>query len=147
MPKETLAEPRSDKKPTNRVCSKVTARFISLSVILPALLTSAMGCAIHYYDAKNGAEHLWGFGHIKMKVIPANEGVQAVVKGTETLGFNLAAGTEDYHVGLGWDYRRRILISSNAAIRLEWPDADFFNVRVGNNPPFTTNFPTYQKAP
>jgi hypothetical protein len=82
---------------------------------LVCLVTSA-GCAIHYYDKASGTEHLWGFGHMKMKVIPPNEGVQAVVKGTEMLGFNLATGQEDYHLGLGWDYRRRIEISSNAAV-------------------------------
>lgn len=74
-----------------------------------------------------------------MKVLPPNEGVQAVVKGTETLGFNLSAGKEDYHIGLGWDYRRRMDISSNAAVRIEWPNSDFFNIRVGTVPPFLTN--------
>ena len=97
------------------------------------------GCAVHYFDKKTGTEHLWGFGHMKMKIAPQNEGVQAVVKGTETLGFNLAAGQEDYHIGLGWDYRRQIVVSSNASVRLEWPTGDFFNVRAGSIPPFLTN--------
>ena len=96
------------------------------------------GCAVHYYDRTSGTEHLWGFGHLKMKAAPPNEGVQALVKGIETLGVNLGAGQEDYHIGLGWDYRRRIVISSNAAVRLEWPNGDFFNVRVGTAPPFAT---------
>jgi len=78
---------------------------------------------------------------MKMKMAAPNEGVQALVKGTETIGFNLSAGREDYHIGLGWDSRRRILISSNAAVRLEWPNADFFNLRVGTIPPFATNLP------
>ena len=108
---------------------------------LPLLLaitavTLLSGCAVHYYDTKSGTEHLWGFGHLKMKVTPQSEGVQAVVKGVETLGFNLAAGKEDYHIGVGWDYRRRIDISSNAAVRIEWPTGDFFNVRVGAKPPW-----------
>lgn len=97
------------------------------------------GCALHYYDKKSGTEHLWGLGHMKMKAAPPNEGVQAVVKGTEMLGFHIGAGQEEYHIGLGWDYRRRIVISSNATVRLEWPNGDFFNVRVGTAPPFATN--------
>ena len=76
---------------------------------------------------------------MKMKAAPPCEGVQAVVKGIETLGFNMGAGQEDYHIGAGWDYRRRIVISSNTAVRLEWPNGDFFNVRVGTAPPFPTN--------
>jgi hypothetical protein len=110
-----------------------------LFLFLVIIGSFASGCAVHYFDTKSGTEHLWGFGHMKMKVVPPNEGVQAVVKGTETLGFNLAAGQEDYHIGLGWDYRRRIVVSSNAAVRLEWPNGDFFNVRVGTIPPFATN--------
>jgi len=105
------------------------------------------GCAIHYYDKESGTEHLWGFGHLKMKAPPPNEGVQAVVTGTETLGFNVGAGEEDYHIGAGWDYRRRIVISSNAAVRLEWPNRNFFNVRFGTVPPFATNSLATQNKP
>ncbi len=97
------------------------------------------GCALHYYDTRSGTEHVWGVGHMKMKVSPPNEGVQAVVKGTETLGLSLAAGQEDYHIDLGWDYRRRIVVASNAMVRLEWPNGDFFNVRAGTAPPFAAN--------
>ncbi len=110
--------------------------------LLVSLLTQAIGCAVHYYDTKSGTEHLWGFGHMKMKAPPPNEGVQTVVKGTETLGLSLGAGQEDCHVGLGWDYRRRLSVSSNATVRLEWPTGDFFNVRVGTVPPFATQSTT-----
>ena len=103
------------------------------------LLCQNTGCAVHYYDRETGTDHLWGFGHMKMKAAPPNEGVQATVKGIETLGFNVGAGLEEYHIGLGWDCRRRILISSNASVRLEWPNGDFFNMRVGTAPPFATN--------
>src|SRR5438445_11907973 len=85
----------------------------------------ATGCAVHYYDKQSGTEHLWGFGHLKMKAAPPNEGVQAVVKGVETLGFSVGADEEDCHVGVGWDFRRRIVLSSNTAVRLEWPNGSF----------------------
>lgn len=113
--------------------------FAFLRFTLPATWLFLAGCAVHYYDPKTGTEHLWGLGHMKMKAAPPNEGVLSLVKGTETLGFNLSAGREDYHLGVGWDYRRRIVVSSNAAVRLEWPNGDFFNVRVGTAPPFATN--------
>ena len=29
------------------------------------------GCAIKHYDASTGTEHLWGFGHLKMKAAPS----------------------------------------------------------------------------
>ena len=123
----------------------------SIAVLLTALasilLGATTGCAVHYYDKNTGTEHLWGLGHLKMKAAPTNEGVQAVVKGTETLGFDLGAGEDDYRIALGWQYRRQIFISSNAAVRLEWPNGDFFNVRVGTLPPWVTNAPESKAEP
>jgi hypothetical protein len=109
---------------------------------LPGLLVClgiTSGCALHYYDSKTGTEHLWGIGHQKMKVIPHREGVQAVIKGTESLGVSIGHGAEGGHFTAGWDYRRRIDVGSNAAVRLEWPTGDYFNFRVGTKPPFLTN--------
>jgi hypothetical protein len=111
---------------------------MTISLLVPLLLQGT-GCAVHYFDKQTGTEHLWGFGHLKMNAGPPSEGVQAVVKGTSTLGFNLATGSDDYGIGVGWDYRRRIVISSNATVRLEWPNGDFFNIRVGTTPPFATD--------
>src|SRR5882672_10117791 len=107
--------------------------------LLCGLLFLSAGCAVHYYDKNTGTEHLWGFGHLKMKINSPNEGVQAVVKGIETLGFDIGAGQEEYYISLAWDYRRQIMISSNTSVRLEWPNGNFFNVRVGTIPPFVTN--------
>lgn len=95
------------------------------------------GCGLHYYDSKTGVEHLWGFGHMRMRVQPPDAGVQAVVKGYSVVGVKVGGSEDDYGVSLGYDSQRRILISqSNAAFGLEWPNASFFNVRIGTNPPF-----------
>jgi len=108
-------------------------------VVLVGLLPLGGGCALHYYDAKTGTEHLWGFGHMKLKAAPPAEGVRAVVKGTESLGLDIGAGQDDYRIAVGWHSRRQIVVSSNTTVRLEWPNGDFFNVRVGSLPPFVTN--------
>lgn len=101
-------------------------------------LSVLSGCGIHYYDAKTGTEHLWGFGHLRMRVQPPDEGVQAVVKGYSIAGAKVGGSQEDYGISVGYDSRRIILITAtNAAFGLEWPTASFFNVRVGGtNPPF-----------
>jgi hypothetical protein len=116
-----------------------TLRFVPLSVLmvcgLPLWLS---GCAIHYYDQKSGTEHVWGIGHMRMKAAPVAQGVESVVAGTSMAGLSLGAGREDYYLTAGWDYRRRIVIGTNAAFALDWPNADFLNVRVGTNPPFIT---------
>lgn len=111
-----------------------------------ALLTS--GCAVHYYDKATGTEHLWGFGHMKMKVAPSGEGVRAIVKGTQTLGLGVGLGREDYYLSAGWSSQRILRVADDTCVRFEWPTADFFNVRVGTNfPPAycTTNNPEIKK--
>lgn len=139
-----LTQQRRDRLPNARHQSFLNSIKFGM-LLLQATATGFVGvgfltgCAVHYYDKKNGTEHLWGFGHLKMKAPRPDEGVQALVTGTETLGFAIGAGEEEYHIGVGWDYRRRIVISSNATVRLEWPNGDFFNVRVGTVPPFATN--------
>lgn len=114
------------------------AHFIFF-LLLAASLPLVNGCAVHYYDPKSGTEHLWGFGHMQLKVAPPAEGVQAVVKGTESLGLDIGAGQDDYRIALGWHRRRQIVVGSNAAVRFEWPNGDFFNTRVGALPPWATN--------
>lgn len=100
------------------------------------------GCAIHYYDKRTGTEHVWGLAHMRMKSAPVDDGIGAVVTGVETHGLSVGLGSQESHVTAGWDNRRRIVMGSNAAVRLEWPNSSFFNVRVGTAPPFTTNFST-----
>lgn len=105
------------------------------------------GCAVRWYEKETGTEHIWGLAHMKMKVAPPNEGVQSIVTGVDTVGFNVGAGQDYYGISLGWDSRRRILVSSNAAVRFEWPSADFFTVRVGTKPPFAPSSPTNATPP
>ena len=105
--------------------------FVSVALVL-----CVQGCAVHYFDSKTGTEHLWGFGHMKMAVQPSNEGVRAVVKGTQTLGVGLGLGHEDYYLSAGWNNQRMLKVADDTCVRLEWPNGGFFNMRVG------TNFPT-----
>ncbi len=51
------------------------------AMVFGLILWTTTGCAVHYYDPKTGAEHIWGVGHLVMKVSAPNEGVRAVVSG------------------------------------------------------------------
>jgi hypothetical protein len=106
----------------------------NIALLLVLFLLS--GCAVHYYDAQTGTEHVWGLGHMRMKAAPVTDGVSSVVSGTSVTGLGVGVGREDYYLTAGWDYRRRIVLGTNAAMALEWPNADFYNVRVGATPPF-----------
>jgi hypothetical protein len=109
-----------------------------LRAVIPVILLNSLasGCAVHYYDKATGTENIWGFGHLKMAVHPSDEGVCAVVRGTQTLGVGLGLGQTDYYLTAGWENQRYVTVANNSSVRFEWPTADFLNVRVG------TNFPT-----
>jgi hypothetical protein len=103
-------------------------------VIIGALLS---GCAVYYRDRDSGAEHIWGFGHLSMKVISPNEGKQGIVQRTTLTG--IAVGSDNGSLGfsIGWDQREHILIyEENAALTIERPPSnDFFYFKIGTYPP------------
>jgi hypothetical protein len=101
-------------------------------LILPA-------CAVHYYDEKTGAEHIFGLGHMVMKASTPDKNHQAIVRGTDILGVAFGKNDEGSYLSLGWDSRRRInVINEDALIELVWPDGDFLNTRIGSSLPSKT---------
>ncbi len=108
-----------------------------MSILIIALLSFPLpGCAIHYFDPETGTEHLWGIGHMRMKSIAPTEDVRAVVHGTETLGVAFGHLRQEGYLHLGAQ-RRQVLevLDADTSVRFEWPDSDFFNVRVGSELP------------
>ena len=111
------------------------------SSVWPVVVTSmamlpACSCAVHYFDPHTGTEHLWGVGHLKMKVTPVHEGVRGVVRGVEMLGLGIGRDGSYGYVALGWHNHQRLdILDDNTSIRLEWCGSDFANVRVGSHFP------------
>ncbi len=107
------------------------SRFRQYAIVVFFVLLNG-GCAIHYFDSETGTEHLWGFGHMQMKVSPPTEGVQAVVRGTDVLGLSIGSADQQVYFTAGWHRVHRLdVIAESTAVRLEWPSADFAEVRVG----------------
>jgi hypothetical protein len=95
------------------------------------------GCAVHYFDAKNNTEHIWGVGHMAMKVGAPNEGLKAVAVRTDVVGVAVGSLQKDVHLELGWGARQRIeIVDENTALCLAWPKGSFYNARVGSRFPF-----------
>jgi hypothetical protein len=106
-------------------------------LLLPVAIGVFTGCAVQYYDPVTQTEHLWGFGHFKMKVAPANEGVQAIVKSATVVGASVKFAPDYNHLVVGVDKTSQMtVVSEGASVRLEWPTNDLFSVRVGSRPPF-----------
>lgn len=106
-------------------------------IILICCIVNTTGCAIHYYSEKTGTNHLIGFGHMKMKVTEPEEGAQAAIRGTQTLGASIGISKDDRHIGAGWSKRTRLeVLQESASVRFEWPTSNMFSIRVGTKPPF-----------
>lgn len=122
------------------------------SLLLVAGTLFSGGCAVHYYDARSGTENLWGFGHLKMKVLPEagaastnGDNTAAVLTSVQALGVAVGAGQDYGGVTLGWDSRSRLLIKSEGAsfcllwpsnaASMSWGGPNLFKLRI------TTNFP------
>lgn len=115
------------KNSQTRVCLAV--RVALLTALVP-------GCAIHYFDQKTGTEHLWGIGHMKVKVSQPSEGLQAVVRGVDVIGVGGGRVADEGYLALGWQSQQRMdILNEDTSIRLEWCGSDFANVRVGSEFP------------
>ena len=141
-------------QPQSAPCPRRSSGIRSIGLLGAFALFGASGCAVHYYDKESGTEHLWGFGHLKMRAVPRHSdrppftnAVMAYATGTQTLGFSLGAGEDDAGVGAGWNSRSRLTIKAeDSSFYLIWPTnslrlprelKSFFNVRVGPDPVFT----------
>jgi hypothetical protein len=108
-----------------------TLAFLAYAVLL-------CGCAIQYYDPETGITHVWGLGHMSMKMSPPNEGLQAVVRATSILGLSLGRTRDRTYLTFGYDSEQQTdIVTESTSVRLEWPDSDLFNLRVGSNWPAT----------
>ena len=107
---------------------------ISAFVIIGFLLSS---CAVYYRDRDSGAEHIWGFGHLSMKVVPPTEGKQAIIQRTTLTGIAVGLDNGSFGLSVGWDQREHILIyDENTAITIQRPPTnDFFYFKIGTYPP------------
>ena len=102
-------------------------------IICVLFMLAASGCAIHHYDESTATEHIWGFGHMKIKVPSCNEGLQAIVRGTDVFGLSLGIGGQQNYLTAGWHRTQRMdVVAESTAIRYEWPDGDFAKVRIGS---------------
>jgi hypothetical protein len=103
-------------------------------VLLLLLAFTTSGCAVTSFDAKTGTAHLWGIGHLKMRVTGAeNSRVQAVAVGFQTLGARLDATPEHRGVSVGYHNTSLVtIVATDTALRLDNSGSDPFTLRLGS---------------
>lgn len=102
-------------------------------LLLPTILLTTAGCALHYFDAETGTEHIWGIGHMAMKPGAPSEGLKAVGRRTDVIGVSLGRLQQDVHFEVGWSVRQRMeIVDANTQVCLAWPRGSFYNARIGS---------------
>lgn len=102
-------------------------------VVLVLMFLTASGCAIHYFDAESGTEHIWGVGHMAMKPAAPSEGLKAVGRRTDVVGISAGRLQEGTHLEIGWGVRQRIeIVDENTQLCLAWPRGSLYNARIGS---------------
>ena len=119
-------------------------RFAGLFFCTCLCIAVFTGCAIKFQD-RNDVVHLIGFGHMKMKVPDAKEGVQAVIYGTETLGLAVGKTVAGHHISVGWHRIEQLdIVDENTSIRIERPKSSLFTIEIGTLPPHTSTQKTQE---
>src|SRR4051812_34922881 len=111
-----------------------TGRLDWLRVVIAACISSlCSSCVVHCYDKKTGTDRLFGFGYIETRISPSCEGEQVTATRVKAVGFEVEAGKESSGIALGYNEQLRLVVSTNAAVRLDWHSRDIFGARVGTN--------------
>lgn len=109
---------------------------LSLSLLVARL---SCGCALHYYDASTGTEHLWGLGHMKMSVVASGEKktTQAVLVGVQTAGLRLDLAPNTRGFSLGYDdTRTATVLDASAPLKIQTISGEPFTLQLGTPPPW-----------
>lgn len=111
----------------------MTARRVILGLLV-LIMAMSIGCSVYYHDPKTGEDHLWGFGHLAMKTLPASGGTQAVATRATLTGVAVGVDQCTFAFSAGWDRRERIeFFGESVQLQLERPDNDdFFAIRLGD---------------
>ncbi len=110
---------------------------VKFKIIIFALASLTLpGCAVYYHDRVSGVEHIFGFGHLSMKVTPPEEEKQAIIRRTTMTGVAVGMDNGSLGMSVGYDQREHILIyDENVAITIERPPSnDFFQFKIGTYP-------------
>jgi hypothetical protein len=96
------------------------------------------GCAIVYTDARTGATHLWGVGHLTLRATVPQDGKKAVVQGVSTCGIAAGVWQQSPFLSIGWERQQVVdIVDANTAVSIEGPDSDLLEIRVGSQVPGT----------
>ncbi len=112
-------------------------KYSLLKYLIPLILgESVSGCAIHYFDAGTGTEHVWGIGHIALQANSAGSDRLAFGYRVDTVGFALGSLRDEKYLGFGWNSHQHLeIVDPASSLCIGSPDGSLYNWRVGSSAP------------
>lgn len=101
-------------------------------VLLGLMAVCLSSCSIQTFDEETGTAHLWGFGHLSLRVqqAPDDAKLQAVTVGTQTVGGNLDTTPFSSGAGIGYHSSQvTYVVSSNTQMQLQEPHTSRFRLK------------------
>lgn len=110
---------------------KLTIKFICYSFLL-----LIQGCAISYYDPQTGVDHIWGVGHLAMKVLPDEDDKQILITQKTLAGVALGFEGISPSFSMGWNQSERITVfDQNTSLSIQRPsNNDYFQLKFSAFP-------------
>ena len=90
---------------------------------------SLTGCTVSYYDERASELHVFGVGHMRMKV-PEDDG-HTVYYQVDAYGATAGKTRDGAHAGIGLYRETGVDVADDTALCFEWPDGSLFNIRIG----------------
>lgn len=106
---------------------------ISKALCIGIFILNSTGCAVSYYSPEDSTYHLYGFGHLKMKV-PEDSG-QTVYQQIDSYGLMLGTNREGGQFSLGYSQNTIVDVSNDSGLCFEWPSSDLFEIKISNHFP------------
>lgn len=104
-----------------RMVQPVVHRFRRLAGLLClAALPALNGCAIHYANARDGRETIWGFGQLRLEAKPVGSNLVSITTGSRIPGLCLNVGRDQFGISFGYVVRQQLAVISSpdlAALR------------------------------
>jgi len=107
------------------------------TIVFPLAVAVWPGCAVHYYDAETGVEHLIGFGHLRLKRPASDDQIKAVVTGVESAGVSMGRVGETSYANVGVHRREQIMVyDEDTVLSLDRPlGGGLFTAVIGSGVP------------
>jgi hypothetical protein len=88
---------------------------------------------VHYVDPGTGIEHLWGFGHLMVRVTKPSVNTRAILTGSSTIGLAVGSTTAERYLALGVARQERAeVVEADTALCVEWPTFGAVGIRIGS---------------